>query len=68
MLITRKSPLTGKETTLDLPVSQAQMDRYYAKRELVQNIFRGLTASQREFIMTGYTQEDWDTMFPPDED
>jgi hypothetical protein len=35
---------------------------------LIQDIFPGLTADQREFIKTGYTAEDWARMFPSAED
>jgi hypothetical protein len=67
MLVTRVSPLTGKETTLDLPVTQAQLDEMAlpgSQRRYVQDIFPDLTQAQREFIKTGYTEADWDAMFP----
>lgn len=67
MQITRRSPLTSRETTLDLPVTQDQLDRYAAGRELIQDVFPQLTPAEREFIKTGYTVEDWDAMFPEDE-
>lgn len=68
MLITRTSPLTGKEHTQDLPVTQAQMDELRSPgRRLIQDIFPELTASQREFIMTGYTADDWEELFGDDE-
>jgi hypothetical protein len=68
MLITRRSPLTGKVNTLDLPVTQAQLDEFQARNRgrLIQQIFPDLTSSQREFIKTGYTQADWDALFPPE--
>lgn len=69
MLITRRSPLTGKETTMDLDVTQEQMDEFAlpgSQRRLVQSVFPNLTPDQREFIKTGYTQEDWDAMFKED--
>ena len=69
MLITRTSPLTGQDTTLDLPVTQQQLDEYYSRprNRLVQEIFANLTAPQREFIMTGYTADDWEELFGSDE-
>lgn len=33
------------------------------KGELIQNAFPTLNASEREFIMTGISDEEWDTMF-----
>lgn len=71
MLIERQSPLTGKFTTLDLPVTEAQlleMKRPAHERRYVQDIFPDLTMDQREFIKTGYTPEDWTEMFPPEKD
>jgi hypothetical protein len=35
---------------------------------LIQDAFPNLNASQREFIMTGMTDDDWDNMFPPDDE
>jgi hypothetical protein len=64
MLITRTSPLTGKTNIMDLAVTQAQLNELASNnRRLIQQIFPNLTQSEREFIKTGYTQEDWDTMF-----
>lgn len=70
MIITRTSPLTGRITTMDLPVTQDQLDEFAARgrRRLIQDIFPGLTADQREFIKTGYTPDDWAALFPPEED
>jgi len=64
MLIGRISPLTGKFNTMDLPVTPEQMARFeQPNRPVIQAIFPDLTADQREFLMTGYTAEDWETMF-----
>ena len=64
MLITRTSPLTGKANVMDLDVTWDQMNEFASeKRRLVQQIFPNLSQSEREFLKTGYTQEDWDTMF-----
>jgi hypothetical protein len=71
MLVTRTSQITGNVATLDLEVSQAQLDRidvrYYTK-ELVQNIVPDLSAEHREFLMTGVTPEEWNELFNPIED
>lgn len=37
-------------------------------RPHIQHIFPQLNAADREFIMTGMTDEDWDATFPPEED
>ena len=69
MIITRIPPLTGRAATMDLPVTQAQLDEFAAplRARLIQDIFPDLSASEREFIKTGYTQADWDKLFPSEE-
>ena len=67
MLIERRSPLTGKWNTMELDVTQAQLDEMAlpgSQRRYVQDIFPNLSQAEREFIKTGYTPEDWDAMFP----
>lgn len=62
MNITRVSTLTGEENTLRLPVSQVQMERW-EMGELAQDVFPHLSSSQREFIISGITEEEWDHAF-----
>ena len=67
MLVARISPLTGKLNTMELDVTQAQLDEMFmpmTRRRFVQDIFPNLNNAEREFIKTGYTPEDWETMFP----
>lgn len=66
MLVERISPLTGKLNSMELDVTSDQLSELHMRspnRRLIQHIFPNLSASEREFIKTGYTQEDWDTMF-----
>lgn len=65
MRIRRKSPLTGKINEMNLPVTDAQMAAYH-EGAFVQVAFPQLTGEQREFILSGYTPEDWKRMFPPE--
>lgn len=67
MLVTRVSTLTGNTNTMDLPVTQAQLDemaRPMSERRYVQDIFPDLSADEREFIKTGITPAEWDAAFP----
>jgi len=66
MKITRKSMISGKTHTLDLDVTQEQLDNYYIKGELLQNAFPHLPAAEREFIKTGITSEEWEETFGPE--
>ena len=62
MLITRKSMLTGKSHTKDLPITQEQIDMYY-NGMLLQDAFRNLSPADREFFKTGITDEEWENAF-----
>jgi hypothetical protein len=62
MLVTRKSMLSGIERTLDLPITQSQIDAWEGG-ELAQKAFSNLSDNDREFIMTGVTAEEWDAVF-----
>lgn len=68
MLITKTSPVSGETHTMDLPVTQEQLDRYSRRDGLIQHIFPHLSAEQREFIQTGITPEEWNVIFPPEDD
>lgn len=63
MLITRTSKVSGIERTIDLPITQDQLENWY-NGMLVQDAFPNLTNSQREFILSGITDEEWNVMFP----
>jgi len=66
MKIVRTSQLTGKKHSMDLPVTMSQMKRFYSGKASIQNIFPDLSPSQREFILTGITEEEWDANFDAD--
>ena len=59
MLIRRKDPFTGLYKTLDLDITQDQIDRWRAG-EFIQDVMPNLTPSQREFLITGISNESWD--------
>ena len=62
MEVTRVSQLTGKKTTLELDVTEDQMIRFENRKvngEYVQTIFPHLSPSDREFILSGITNEEW---------
>jgi hypothetical protein len=67
MRITKKSILTGKTRTIDLPITEAQLARYHAGEALIQDILPHLTPAEREFLMTGITDEEWAVAMGPDE-
>ena len=63
----RKSPKTGKVNSMILDTTKEALDSYYAGEGLIQVIFPQLNENEREFIKSGYTAEDWDEIFPPED-
>lgn len=63
MIITRTSMISGKTHSLDLDVSEAQLDRYHSGSGYLQDIFSNLSADEREFIKTGITAAEWNDVF-----
>jgi len=66
MKITRTSNYSGVTRTLDLPVTQEQIDAWEAGT-LIQNVMPTLSPDDREFLKTGITPDEWDQMFPPED-
>lgn len=70
MKLAMESPLTGKINVMELPLTPGQYRDALIKRgngALIQDAFPTLTAEQREFVLTGYTPEDWAAMFGSEE-
>ena len=66
MNITKISSLTGIEHTLNINITQDELLRVenrYNSKELIQNIVPNLTMDEREFLMTGITNEEWIRVF-----
>jgi hypothetical protein len=67
MEITRKSEYSGITRTLDLNITQEQLDNFNNGVHL-QRAFPHLPPAEREFIKTGITGEEWNEMFPPEDE
>lgn len=67
MKITRTSAFTGKEHTMELDVTQEDLDRCWSLNpngsEHIQDVFPHLNSEEREFLKSGVTQEEWDEVF-----
>ena len=48
MLITKQSPISGKMNSMELPITEAQLEAH-RNGELVQNVFPTLSVEEREF-------------------
>lgn len=59
--VMRVSPLTGKTNIMVMDVTEEQVAEWNnpERKRLIQDIFHNLTDVEREFIMTGYSAEDW---------
>lgn len=62
MRIVRTSMFTGKLHIKELPITEAEVARWQ-NGELIQNVWPHLSPSDREFIKTGVTAEEWDAAF-----
>ena len=62
MLITKKSMFSGEWNTMDIPVTQSQIDDWESGT-LIQDAMPNVSADDREFLMTGVTPEEWTDTF-----
>ena len=62
MKITRTSQATGITREMELDITDEQILKYEAG-ELIQNAFPNLTPAEREFIITGITEDEWKDIF-----
>ena len=61
MIIERTSELTGVTRVMEIDVCEQQI-KDWEEGKLIQDAMPSLTPSEREFIMTGTTDEEWETM------
>jgi len=61
MIVTRKNIFTGQSRSLDLDVTQEQLNRWKGG-EKIQNVFPHLSVDEREFLMTGIIGEEWNEL------
>lgn len=66
MEFTRTSIISGIVTTRDLPITEEQYAAWKAGA-FVQDAFPHLSPSDREWFMTGMTDEEWDKLFDEEE-
>ena len=66
MMITRTSMFTGIERTLDLDFTAEQLAEW-KNGALIQDAMPNLSPADREFVMTGVTDEEWSDEFGDEE-
>ena len=62
MKITRIDPFTGQTNSLDINVSEEELNQWRFGGKLIQDAMPNITPSEREFIKTGITEESWNAM------
>jgi hypothetical protein len=62
MKITKRSPYTKQMNTMEIPATHRQLWDWHTGI-MIQVAMPNLTPDEREFLMTGYTPEDWIAMF-----
>lgn len=67
MKIYRVSPITGQTNVMDLNITQDQYSDWQDGK-LIQDTMPHLTPDEREFLLSGCTKEDWDTLFGDDDE
>lgn len=68
MKISRVSPLTGKTNVMDLDIDPSTLQRWLQGEGFAQDMFPQLSADEREFLISGYTPENWATLFDDEDD
>lgn len=66
--ITHRSPLSGKLNTRILKLDPADLMDWHNGDKPIQEAMPYLSHDDREFLMTGYTPEDWAILFPEEEE
>jgi|TARA_R110002073_G_scaffold91807_2_gene215777 hypothetical protein len=66
--VTKKSIISGKTNTMELDITQEDLDRYeQVSGLLVQAVFPQLSSSEREFLISGITPTEWNDTFGEEE-
>lgn len=66
-ILERKSLMTGKRSEMFIPMDPVEFQRReqrWASGELIQHAFPELSDDLREFVKTGITPAEWDTLPP----
>lgn len=69
--ISKKSIISGNVHEMDIPLTEEQLNEGYAKMEngfLIQDAFPMLDDDAREFLLTGITPEEWESMYSEEDE
>ncbi len=69
LAVTRRSLVSGEVRTLILAITEAEWAAWHAPvPPLVQDAFPALTPAEREFVLTGIRQSEWDAHIRVDDE
>lgn len=71
MLYLNRSKLSGKMGSMEFNMTEQEFKTCFTRwinGELIQNAFPMLNAAEREFVMNGITPEEWDSLFPVEQE
>ena len=75
MRITRLSMISGIYHTREIPISESEFNslmkgpaKWYVPGKTIQEAFPMLTPGEREFLLTGMTEQEWDELFYEDQE
>lgn len=63
MQIKRKSAITGVERTKNIPVNPEDLIAWEKGHGNIQDVMPYLNDNDREFILSGITSQEWDSVF-----
>jgi hypothetical protein len=70
MRITRTSKISGTTRTKEIAITQAQLRELEdpQRKRLIQQICPDISPADREFLLTGITEEEWENMWADGEE
>ena len=68
MKVTKQSQISGVVRTMELDITEQQLWNYEMGLGLIQDVFPNLNSSEREFLKTGVTDEEWNRVFGEQEE
>ena len=68
MKVTKQSQISGVIRTMELDITAQQLWNYEMGLGLIQDVFPNLNSSEREFLKTGVTDEEWNRFFGEEEE
>ena len=67
MMFTKTSMMTGNTHEMDLDITEDQLNDWN-QGQLIQDVMPELSPEAREFLITGITSDEWDSLMGDDYD